>query len=361
MIRAVVVFCVIASTIAIPVPKDYYPKSGCEQYGCSQRTHLQHEKVIRGVDNSGFEARFVGFDRRNAAVSASSVASVLDASASASAVSDNRGFAGHPGVIGLNNGFGLNGVNPAAASVTEVTSEAERTASLGNAGFQATVPYNGPIGHQVSGINYPSGPLVQPIHSVHYPENQIFGQTSGATASATSLGAAASSAATGLASGATLGYGIGMGAILGPRLTSKVGVPVLQPIPSVQFPTNHVFGQNTGASASSAAVSGSTSAASAAASSANIRSGIRLDGVIRPEFPNTFWGPVNHPVQPVYYPQNPVVGQTSASSAAVAAAVPNGASAASAAAVGSQGFSDGQIIRRTSEIINNIVPGRKTY
>ncbi|XP_061174236.1 elastin-like [Saccostrea echinata] len=365
MIHAVVILCVLAGISAIPVQKDYYPKSGCGHFGCSQGTHvIQQQGIIGGVSNNGFDARFVGFDGRNAAASASSAAtSGFDATASASAVSGNRGFAGHPGVIGLNSGFGFNGVNPAAAAAaTAVTSEAERTAFLGNTGFQATAPYNGPIGHQVSRINYPSGPLVQPIPSVHYPTNQILGQTSGVTASATSLqGAAASSAATGLASGATHGSGIGMGAVLGPQFTSNVGVPVLQPIPSVQFPTNNVFGQNTGASASSAAIGGSTSLASAAASSANIGSGIRMDGVIGPEFPNTFGGPVIHPGQGVYYPQNPVVGQTSASSAAAAAAVPNGASAASAAVVGSQGFSDGQIIRRTSGIIGNIIPRRKTY
>ncbi|XP_061174238.1 uncharacterized protein LOC133183295 [Saccostrea echinata] len=343
MIRAVVIFCVISGTISIPVPKDYYPKSGCGQYGCSQGTDLlQNQEVIRGVNNNGFDARFVGFDGRNAAASASSAAtSGLDASASA--VSGARRFAGHSGVIGLNNGFGFNGVNPAAAAATAVTSDAERTAFLRNAGFQATAPYNGPIGHQVPSISYPSGPLVKPIPSAHYPTNEILGQASGATASANSMGASASSAATGLSPGATLGSEIGIGS----PFIRKVGGSFVQPFPSVKFPTNHVFG----ASASSAAVGGSTSVASAA-SSANIGSGIRMDGVIRPEFPNTFGGPVIHPVQGVNYPQFPV-GQTSASSAAAASVVPNGSSAASAAVVGSG---------RQSAIINsNIVSTGKVY
>ncbi|XP_062581235.1 fibroin heavy chain-like [Saccostrea cucullata] len=358
MFRAVAVFCVIASTIAIPLPKDNYQKSGCGQFRCSQATHvIQQQGIIGSVRNNGFNTAFTGFDGRNAASAASSTAaSGFDASASASAVSGNGGFVGHPGVIGLNNGLGFNGVNPGAATATAVTSDAERTAFLGNAGLQATAPYNGPIGHQVPSINYPSGPLVQPIPSVHYPTHQILGQSSGASASANSIGAAASSAASGLATGATLGSGIGTGAVLGSQLTRNVGGPVLQPFPSVQFPTNHVLGQNAAASASSAALGGSASAASAA----NIGSGIGMEGVFQPEFPSNIGGPVIHPVQGVYRPQFPVVGQTAASSAAAASAFPNSASAASSAAVGSRGFSNNGIIRGASGI-NNIVPGRKTY
>ena len=91
MIPAVVLLCMVAGTIAIPVSTDYYPKS----QGYGRRTH----GVVIGINNNGFEAGVLGFDGGNsAAAAASAAASGLNSAAAAAAAAAS----GRQGLIGLN-------------------------------------------------------------------------------------------------------------------------------------------------------------------------------------------------------------------------------------------------------------------
>ncbi|XP_056020910.1 uncharacterized transmembrane protein DDB_G0289901-like [Ostrea edulis] len=353
MIRAVAVLCLIAGAFAIPVPRDNYPQAGCGQYGCSNKIHFNGQGVAggihSGVNDNGFEARFFPLDGGNAA------ASGLNAAASAAAAS-NRGFNGHQGVIGFNNGFdaGLIGGNAAAASAAasgfNAAASAAAASNRGFNGYQGVIGLNnGFNARAMDGNSQIIGPLnglpAYPAPAVHYPSGPVSNVVGGSSAAAS-------------ASSAKMGPRIGMGGFTAPQFTNRIDNFMFNPI---------LTGQNPGAAAASGTASASqhgAAFAAASASNANLRSGIGMGGLIGSQLTGHLNGPVMQPFQGVPYPVGPLIGQNPGSAAASASvATSNGAASASAAASGSQGFIDGGILQgRSPRIINsNIVPGRKVY
>nr|XP_034323080.1 spidroin-1-like [Crassostrea gigas] len=263
MIPAVVLLCLVAGAIALPVNTDYYPKS--QGYG-----GRKINGGFIGINNNGFAA--------------AAAASGLNSAAAAAAASNAAS-------TGFNNGFdaefGLFGGNSAAAAAA---SSAQRTS------------FNGLQGHSeqhLIGSNY--GPFVHQVQPVQFQAVQQFpglggsaaaaaaaaaGQQSAAAAAAAAAGqnaaaaaaaaagrnaAAAAAAAAGQnaaaaaaasASGANFGSHLG---IRGSQFAGQIGGQFVQPSP--YYP--NVVGQNSGSAAAAAAAAASNNAAAAAAASAS--------------------------------------------------------------------------------------------
>ena len=178
MILAVVLLCMVAGTLAIPVSTEYYPKS--QGYG-----RRPHSGVI-GIKNHGFEAGILGFDGGKSAAAASAATSSLNSAAAAAS--------GWQGLIGLNAGR-----NAAAASAAAAGRNA--TAASANIGSQFGI--GGLTGFQFTGQS--DGPFVQP--SDYFPGFPVFGQNSGAAADAA---AAAASGSNGFSNGGIIGGSSGI-------------------------------------------------------------------------------------------------------------------------------------------------------
>ncbi|XP_078314212.1 uncharacterized protein LOC144619618 [Crassostrea virginica] len=265
MIPAVVLLCMVAGTIAIPVSTDYYPKS----QGYGRRTH---SGVIR-INNNGFEAGVLGFDGGNsAAAAASAAASGLNSAAAAAAAAAS----GRQGLIGLN-----------AAS--------QRSSIIG-------FPGNGLIVPQRQIIPYPVVPQIGGLGGSAAAAAAAASQQGAAAAAAAAAGrnaaaaaaaaagrnaAAAAAAAAGrnaaaaaaaAASGANIGSQFGIGGLTGSQFTGQIGGPYVQP--SDYFPGVPVFGQNSGAAAAASAAASNNAAAASAAAAASGSNGFINGGII---------------------------------------------------------------------------------
>ncbi|XP_052696472.1 antifreeze protein Maxi-like isoform X2 [Crassostrea angulata] len=262
MIPAVVLLCLVAGSIAMPVNTDYYPKS--QEYG-GRRIN----GGFIGINNNGFESSILGLNGGNSAAAAAAAAATAATAAS-----------------GLNSA-GLLGGNSAAAAAA---SSAQRTSFNGLQGHSE---------HHLIGSYY--GPFVHHVQPVQFPAVQQFpglggsaaaaaaaaaaGQQSAAAAAAAAAGqnaaaaaaaaagrnaAAAAAAAAGQnaaaaaasASGANFGSHLG---IRGSQFAGQIGGQFVQPSP--YYP--NVVGQNSGSAASAAAASNNAAAAAAASASAN--------------------------------------------------------------------------------------------
>ena len=324
MIAAVSFLCFVAGSLAIPVPTDYYPKSGCGQYGCSNGhgAHRINGGLI-GINSNGFESSMLGFDGGNSAAAASASASGLGSAAAAAAAAGSR----QQGLFGLNNGFngefGFNGGNSAAAASAAASgmnaAAAAAAAAAGSSGHGPFVGYQGATGQQFigsyNGIIGPQGPYVQ------YQGVQQFGGFDGSAAAASAAAAASQQGAAAAAAAA---------------------------------------GRNAAAASAAAAGRNAAAAAAAAASGANIGSQFGIGGLTGSQFTGQIGGPYVQPSD--YFPGVPVFGQNSGAAAAASAAASNNAAAAAAAAAasGSNGFINGGIIGGSSGIIGSqVVPGRK--
>ena len=325
MIAAVSLLCFVAGSLAIPVPTDYYPKSGCGQYRCSHG-HGAHG-INGGLNSNGFESSMLGFDGGNsAAAAASAAASGLGSAAAAAAAAASR----QQGVFGLNNGFngefGFNGGNSAAAAsaaASGMNAAAAAAGAAGSSGHGPFVGYQGRTGHQLigsyNGIIAPQGPYVQ------YQGVQQVGGFDGSAAAASAAAAAGQQGAAAAAAAAAAG-------------------------------------RNAAAAAAAAAGRNAAAAAAAASSDAGMRSQFEFGGLTGSQFTGHIGGPL---VQPSgYFPGVPVFGQNSGATASASAAASNNAAAAAAAAAasGSNGFINGGIIGGSSGIIGpQVVPGRKVF
>ena len=327
MIAAVSFLCFVAGSLAIPVPTDYYPKSGCGQYGCSNG-HGAHgiNGGLIGINSNGFESTMLGFDGGNsAAAAASAAASGLGSAAAAAAAA---AASGQQGVFGLNNGFnnefGFNGGNSGAAAASAAASgmnaaAAAAAAAAGSSGTGSFVGYQGATGQHLigsyNGIIGPQRPYVQ------YPGVQQFGGFDGSAAASAAAAASQQGAAAAAAAAA---------------------------------------GRNAAAAAAAAAGRNAAAAAAATASDAGMGSQFGFGGLTGSQFNGQIGG---HYVQPSgYFPGVPGFGQNSGAAAAASAAASNNAAAAAAAAAasGSNGFINGGIIGGSSGIIGSqVVPGRK--
>nr|XP_022334984.1 spidroin-1-like [Crassostrea virginica]XP_022334985.1 spidroin-1-like [Crassostrea virginica]WBW88627.1 polyalanine-containing protein A1 [Crassostrea virginica] len=327
MIVAVSFLCFIAGSLAIPVPTDYYPKTGCGQYGCSNG-HGAHgiNGGLIGINSNGFESNMLGFEGGNSAAAASAAASGLGSAAAAAAAAAS----GQQGIFGLNNGFnsefGFNGGNSAAAasaaaSGMNAAAAAAAAAAAGSSGHGPFVGYQGATGQQLigsyNGIIGPQGPYVQ------YQGVQQFGGFDGSAAASAAAAASQQGAAAAAAAAA---------------------------------------GRNAAAAAAAAAGRNAAAAAAAAASDAGMGSQFGFGGLTGSQFNGQIGGPY---VQPSgYFPGVPVFGQNSGAAAAASAAASNNAAAAAAAAAasGSNGFINGGFVGGSSSIIGpQVVPGRKVY
>nr|XP_022333633.1 spidroin-1-like [Crassostrea virginica]WBW88632.1 polyalanine-containing protein A6 [Crassostrea virginica] len=320
MIAAVSFLCFVAGSLAIPVPTDYYPKSGCGQYGCSNGHGAQGiNGGLIGINSNGFESSMLGFDGGNsAAAAASAAASGLGSAAAAAAAAAS----GQQGIFGLNNGFngefGFNGGNSAAAASAAASgmnaAAAAAAAAAGSSGHGHYVGYQG-TGQQYigsyDGIIAPQGPYVQ--------YQQQFGGIGGSAAASAAAAASQQGAAAAAAAAA---------------------------------------GRNAAAAAAAAAGRNAAAAAAAAASGAGMGSQFGFGGLTGSQFNGQIGGHSG------YFPGVPVFGQNSGASAAASAAASNNAAAAAAAAAasGSNGFINGGIIGGSSGIIGpQVLPGRKVY
>nr|XP_034323079.1 spidroin-1-like [Crassostrea gigas] len=248
MIPAVVLLCLVAGAIALPVNTDYYPKS--QGYG-----GRKINGGFIGINNNGF-----------AAAAAATAASGLNSAAAAAA-------AANAASTGFNNGFdaefGLFGGNSAAtAAAAAAASSAQRTSFNRLQGHSE---------HHLIGSNY--GPFVHQVQPVQFPAVQQFPGLGGSAAAAAtaaagqqSAAAAAAAAAAGQnaaaaataasASGANFGSHLG---IRGSQFAGQIGGQFVQP--SSYYP--NVVGQNSGSAAAAAAAAASNNAAAAAAASAS--------------------------------------------------------------------------------------------
>ena len=317
MIAAVLVLCFVAGSLAIPVPTDYYPKSGCGQYGCSNGHGAQGiNGGLIGINSNGFESSMLGFDGGNsaaAAAAASAAASGLGSAAAAAAAAAS----GQQGIFGLNNGFndefGFNGGNSAAAASAAASgmnaAAAAAAAAAGSSGHGPYVGYQG-TGHQYigayDGIYAHQGPYVQ--------YQQQFGGIGGSAAASAAAAASQQGAAAAAAAAA---------------------------------------GRNAAAAAAAAAGRNAAAAAAAAASGAGMGSQFGFGGLTGSQFNGQMGGHSG------YFPGYPFLGQNSGAAAAASAAASNNAAAAAAAAAsGSNGFINGGIIGGSSGIV---LPGRKVF
>ena len=304
MIPAVVLLCMVAGTIAIPVSTDYYPKS----QGYGRRTH----GVVIGINNNGFEAGILGFDGGNSAAAASAAASGLNSAAAAAAAAAS----GRQGLIGLN-----------AAS--------QRSSIIG-------FPGNGLIAPQRQIIPYPVVPQIGGLGGSAAAAAAAASQQGAAAAAAAAAGrnaAAAAAAAAGRNAAAAAAAAAGRNAVAASAAAA---------------------GRNAAAAAAAAAGRNAAAAAAAAASGANIGSQFGIGGLTGSQFTGQIGGPYVQPSD--YFPGVPVFGQNSGAAAAASAAASNNAAAAAAAAAasGSNGFINGGIIGGSSGIIGSqVVPGRK--
>ena len=253
MIPAVVLLCMVAGTIAIPVSTDYYPKS----QGYGRRTH----GGVIGINNNGFEAGVLGFDGGNsAAAAASAAASGLNSAAAAAAAAAS----GRQGLIGLN-------------------TASQRSSIIG-------FPGNGLIAPQRQIIPYPVVPQIGGLGGSAAAAAAAASQQGAAAAAAAAAGrnaAAAAAAAAGrnaaaaaaaAASGANIGSQFGIGGLTGSQFTGQIGGPYVQP--SGYFPGVPVFGQNSGAAAAASAAASNNAAAAAAAAAASGSNGLINGGII---------------------------------------------------------------------------------
>ena len=265
MILAVVLLCMVAGALAIPVSTDYYPKS----QGYGRRTH----GGVIGINNNGFEAGILGFDGGNSAAAASAAASGLNSAAAAAAAAAS----GRQGFIGLN----------AASQGSSII------------GFHG----NGLIAPQRQIIPYPVDQQIGGLGSSAAAAAAAVSQQSAAAAAAAAAGrnaaaaaaaaagrnaAAASAAAAGrnaaaaaaaaAASGANIGSQFGFGGLTGPQFTGQIGGPFVQP--SGYFPGVPVLGQNSGAAAAASAAASNNAAAAAAAAAASGSNGFINGGII---------------------------------------------------------------------------------
>ncbi|XP_052700038.1 spidroin-1-like [Crassostrea angulata] len=300
MIPAVVLLCLVAGAIALPVNTDYYPKS--QGYG----GHKINGGFI-GINNNGFESSILGLNGGNSAAAAAAAASGLNSAAAAAAASNAAS-------TGLNNGFdaeyGLFGGNSAAAAAA---SSAQRTS------------FNGLHGHSeqhLIGSNY--GPFVHQVQPVQFQAVQQFPGLGGSSAAAAAAAAGQQSAAAAAAAAA------------GQNAAAAAAAAA---------------GRNAAAAAAAAAGQNAAAAAAASASGANFGSHLGIRGS---QFAGQIGGQFVQPSP--YYPN--VVGQNSGSAAAAAAAS-NNAAAAAAASASANGFNGGIIGGSTGVIGSKFVPGKK--
>ncbi|XP_052700971.1 spidroin-1-like [Crassostrea angulata] len=307
MIPAVVLLCLVAGAISLPVNTDYYPKS--QGYG-----GRKINGGFIGINNNGFESSILGINGGNsaaaAAAAAATAASGLNSAAAAAA-------AANAASTGFNNGFdaefGLFGGNSAA---TAAASSAQRTSFNGLQGHSE---------HHLIGSNY--GPFVHQVQPVQFPAVQQFAGLGGSAAAAAAAAAGQQSAAAAAAAAAGQNAAAAAAAAAGRNAAAAAAAAA---------------GQNAAAAAAAASASGANFG-----SHLGIR-GSQFDGQIGGQF-----------VQPSpYYPN--VVGQNSGSAAAAAAAAAsNNAAAAAAASASANGFNGGIIGGSTGVIGSRFVPGKK--
>ena len=276
MIPAVVLLCMVAGTIAIPVSTDYYPKS----QGYGRRTH---GGVIR-INNNGFEAGIPGFDGGNSAAAASAAASGLNSAAAAAAAAAS----GRQGLIGLNTasqrssiiGFPGNGLiapqrqiipypvvpqigglgGSAAAAAAAASQQGAAAAAAAAAGRNAAAAAAAAAGRNAVAASAAAA------------------GRNAAAAAAAAAGKNAAAAAAAAASGANIGSQFGIGGLTGSQFTGQIGGPYVQP--SDYFPGVPVFGQNSGAAAAASAAASNNAAAAAAAAAASGSNGLINGGII---------------------------------------------------------------------------------
>ena len=273
MIPAVVLLCMVAGTIAIPVSTDYYPKS----QGYGRRTH---SGVIR-INNNGFEAGVLGFDGGNsAAAAASAAASGLNSAAAAAAAAAS----GRQGLIGLNAasqrssiiGFPGNGLiapqrqiipypvvpqigglgGSAAAAAAAASHQGAAAAAAAAAGRNAAAAAAAAAGRNAAAASAAAA------------------GRNAAAAAAAAAGRNAAAAAAAAASGAGMGSQFGFGGLTGSQFNGQIGGH------SGYFPGVPVFGQNSGASAAASAAASNNAAAAAAAAAASGSNGFINGGII---------------------------------------------------------------------------------
>ncbi|XP_065944505.1 antifreeze protein Maxi-like [Magallana gigas] len=307
MIPAVVLLCLVAGAIALPVNTDYYPKS--QGYG-----GRKINGGFIGINNNGFESSILGLNGGNSAAAAAAAASGLNSAAAAAAASNAAS-------TGFNNGFdaefGLFGGNSAAAAAAAAAaSSAQRTS------------FNGLQGHSeqhLIGSNY--GPFVHQVQPVQFQAVQQFpglGSSAAAAAAAAAAGQQSAAAAASAAAGQNAAAAAAAAA-----------------------------GRNAAAAAAAAAGQNAVAAAAASASGANFGSHLGIRGS---QFAGQIGGQFVQPSP--YYPN--VVGQNSGSAAAAAAvAASNNAAAAAAASASANGFNGGIIGGSTGVIGSRFVPGKK--
>ena len=306
MIPAVVLLCLVAGAIALPVNTDYYPKS--QGYG-----GRKINGGFIGINNNGFESSILGLNGGNSAAAAAA-ASGLNSAAAAAAASNAAS-------TGFNNGFdaefGLFGGNSAAtsAAAAAAASSAQRTSFNGLQGHSE---------HHLIGSNY--GPFVHQVQPVQFPAVQQFPGLGGSAAAAAAAAAGQQSAAAAAAAAA------------GQNAAAAAAAAA---------------GRNAAAAAAAAAGQNAAAAAAASASGANFGSHLGIRGS---QFAGQIGGQFVQPSP--YYPN--VVGQNSGSAAAAAAAAAsNNAAAAAAASASANGFNGGIIGGSTGVIGSRFVPGKK--
>ena len=276
MIPAVVLLCMVAGTIAIPVSTDYYPKS----QGYGRRTH---GGVIR-INNNGFEAGILGFDGGNSAAAASAAASGLNSAAAAAAAAAS----GRQGLIGLNAasqrssiiGFQGNGliapqrqiipypVVPQIGGLGGSAASAAAAASQQGAAAAAAA---------AAGRNAAAAAAAAAGRNAAAAAAAAAGRNA-AAASAAAAGRNAAAAAAAAASGANIGSQFGFGGLTGSQFNGQISGPYVQP--SDYFPGVPVFGQNSGAAAAASAAASNNAAAAAAAAAASGSNGLINGGII---------------------------------------------------------------------------------
>ena len=275
MILAVVLLCMVAGALAIPVSTDYYPKS----QGYGRRTH----GGVIGINNNGFEAGILGFDGGNSAAAASAAASGLNSAAASAAAAAS----GRQGFIGLNAasrgssiiGFHGNGLiapqrqiipypvdqqigglgSSAAAAAAAVSQQSAAAAAAAAAGRNAAAA-------AAAGRNAAAAAAA------------AAGRNAAAASAAAAGRNAAAAAAAAAASGANIGSQFGFGGLTGSQFTGQIGGPFVQP--SGYFPGVPVLGQNSGAAAAASAAASNNAAAAAAAAAASGSNGFINGGII---------------------------------------------------------------------------------
>ncbi|XP_022333634.2 uncharacterized protein LOC111130716 [Crassostrea virginica] len=269
MIPAVVLLCMVAGTIAIPVSTDYYPKS----QGYGRRTH---GGVIR-INNNGFEAGILGFDGGNSVAAASAAASGLNSAAAAAAAAAS----GRQGLIGLNTasqrssiiGFPGNGLIAPQRHIIPYT-VVPQIGGLGGSAAAAAAAASQQSAAAAAAAAVGRNAAAAAAAAAGRNAAAASAAASGRNAAAAAAGRNAAAAAAAAASGAGMGSQFGFGGMTGSQFNGQIGGH------SGYFPGVPVSGQNSGAAAAGSAAASNNAAAAAAAAAASGSNGFINGGII---------------------------------------------------------------------------------